>query len=179
MFIEKKVRRYSLLDAGMVCKLMRTDGIFKTSGDDFSDVGKLACFVENNLRAQYVFVMGIDPRHECFVFNPMHTTSCFVAHFAVHPAHRGPVAKQHLIESARYVFQNSPCRAIMGFIRSANLPARLFATDIGMKRIGRTHGTLMFDGCMEDEIIYQCTLEDFNEKYGATSGSVKDRIQKK
>ena len=177
MFIPKpSIHRYSILDAGRLTSLFRSDGIFFAAGDDFSDITKLAAFVENNLRTDHVYILGKDPRYEAFVFLPMHTTSCFSAHFAVKDGHRGREAFGHLVESAKWVFSNTPCRAIMGFIRAANKEARMMASHVGMKRIGRTNGTMTFNGEMVDEIIYQCTINDFNEKYGRTLGAIVKEI---
>lgn len=170
MHIEKKIRRYSLVDAGSLTRLMRDPEIAESAGCDFQDIHMIANFIENNLRASFVFVMGIDPRHECFVFNPMHTTVCFVGHFSVRQDHRGPKAAMHLVQSAKYVFDNSPCRAIMGFIRESNREARMLASHIGMRRIGKTDKTITYRGELVDEIIYQCTMEDFNKKYGDKYG---------
>jgi hypothetical protein len=175
--IQRTVRRYSLVDSGGLTRLFRSPEIFRSCGDDFSDISKLGNFIENNLRAPYVYVMGIDPRHEAFIFIPSHTTSCYVAHFCVRSGYRGREAKEHLILAAKYVFENTPCRAIMGYIRASNKPARMLASTVGMKRIGRTRKTLMFGGEMVDEVIYQCTIEDYNEKYGEIYGRVNnDRI---
>jgi len=173
MFISKpSIHRYSLLDAGQLTKLFRSGGVFTENGDDFADVGKLAAFVENTLRADYIHILGKDPRYEAFVYIPMHTTSCFAAHFVIKEGHRGKDAVKHLVESAQWLFRNTTCRAIMGFIRESNRAACRLAGHVGMKRIGKTHGTLKFHGEMVDEVIYQCTVEDFNEKYGHVLGPV-------
>jgi len=173
MFIPKpSIHRYSILDAGRLTSLFRSDGIFFAAGDDFSDITKLAAFVENNLRTPHVYMLGGDPRHEAFIFLPMHTTSCYAAHFVIKDGHRGKDAIGRLVESAKYVFENTPCMAIMGFIRESNKPACRLAGYVGMGRVGVTRGTLMFGGRMVDEVIYQCTPEDFNKKYGKSLGVI-------
>ena len=170
--IHRHVRRYSLLDAGPLTRLFRNPEIFKACGDDFSDIRKLGYFIENQLRCEQVFIMGIDPRYEAFVFVPGHSTTCFDVHFCVNPDHRGKEAIKHLVQSAKYVFENSPCRSLIGFIRANNREAAMLATYVGMKKIGRTDKTMCFNGEMVDEIIFQCTVDDYNNKYRDIYGEV-------
>ena len=174
MFFQKpSIHRYSILDAGRLTTLFRSGEVFNTVGDDFCDITKLAAFVENSLREPHIYILGDDPRHEAFAYIPMHTTSCYGGHFAIKDGYRGKKAVRDLIGSAQFMFQKTPCEAIMGFIRESNLPACLLAGYVGMKRVGKTHGTLKYHGEMVDEVIYQCNIDDFNLKYGKSFGVIE------
>lgn len=170
--IEKKVRRYNILDSGSLCQLFRTGDIFHKSGDDFSDIQKMANFIENNLRNPSVFVMGLDPRHEAFIFSPMHNMVTFICHTAVRADHRDKTLPRRLAESARYVFLHSSCRALIGFTPETNRAACMLNSFVGMKRIAVTDSTILIGGKLVNEVIFQGTKEMFNARWGKLLGEV-------
>jgi hypothetical protein len=172
VMIEKKVRRYNILDSGSLCKLFRTDDIFYKSGDDFADISKMANFIENNLRNPSVFVMGLDPRYEAFVFSPMHNTTTFICHTAVRADKRDKTIACRLAECARYVFLHSTCEALIGFTPENNRVACMLNAFVGMKRIAVTEKTVRIDGKLVNEVIFQGTKEMFNARWGDLLGRV-------
>jgi hypothetical protein len=171
--IEKPLHRYTNLDSGSLCRLFRSDNIFKeTGGDDFMTPERLMSFIDFSLRNPTIFYLGRDPRYEAFIFSPLHNSVTFLGHTAVRKDHRDNTVSRRAAEAAKWLFQNTPCLSIMGFTRESNRLACMLNGAIGMKRIGKTDKTVRYDGKLENEVIYQCTKDDYNTIWGDTLGRV-------
>lgn len=170
--IEKPIRRYGHLDTGALCKLYRSEDVYIPSADDFSKPQDLMQFVDNCMGSPHIYALGRDPRHEAFIFSPCHNGSTWMAHFAVRKDKRDGTVVKRVAEAGKYIFQNTTCTAIMAFIRDENAPARAVLGQVGMSRIGKTKKTVKFNGEWQDEIIYQCTVDDYNALWGDVLGRV-------
>jgi RimJ/RimL family protein N-acetyltransferase len=119
-----------------------------------------------------MFILGVDSRYEAFIFAPAHNASTYVAHLAIRKDHRDGTIPRRVAEAGKWIFQNTTCKAIMAFIREENIPIKTVLSRIGMKQIGRTSKTLLMGGILHDELIYQCTVDDYNRIWGKELGEV-------
>jgi hypothetical protein len=170
--IERPVRRYALLDAGSLTTLFRSGDVFKESGDDFSDLTKLNNFVENNLRNPSVYVMGVDPRWEAFIFSPMHNTTTYILHIVVRQDRRDNTVPERIALAAKHIFTHTNCLSLVGFVRESNRRMCMLSTFCGMNRKGILHGSQLWNNEPVNEVIYQGTIADFNNRWGKKLGEI-------
>jgi hypothetical protein len=170
--IEKPIFRYGHLETGSLCKLYRSDDVYIPSADDHSNPADLMRFVDNVMGSPHMYVLGRDARHEAFIFSPAHNATTYMAHFAVRKDKRDGTVVRKVAEAGKWIFENTTCRAIMTFIRADNEGARSVLSQLGMKKIGKTDKTVLFGGVYRDELIYQCTMDDFNITWGELLGEV-------
>lgn len=170
--IEKPLHRYGPLDSGSLCKLYRSPDVYIPSADDHTDPKKLQSFVDNCLASPLMFILGVDSRHEAFIFAPAHNASTYLAHLAIRKDKRDGTIPRRVAEAGKWIFQNTSCRAIMCFVREDNKHIRVVLAQVGMKKIGQTKQTVLMDGVWHDELIYQCTIDDYNALWGKELGEV-------
>lgn len=171
--IDKPIFRYGHLQTGELCKLYRSDDVYIPSADDYTKPEHLMRFIDGCIAAPHMYILGRDARHEAFIFAPSHNATTFTAHFAVRKDRRDGSVVRKVAEAGKYVFEHTTCRAIMTFIRKDNEAARSVLGQVGMKRIGETDKTVKFGGVFHDELIYQCTVDDFNALWGNILGRVE------
>lgn len=143
------------------------------SSDDYTKPGDLQNFIDNALSSPVVYVLGRNPKAEAFVFAPSHNATTYQAHIAIKLSHRDGTIARRAAEAGKWLFEHTTCRAIIGFVLEKNRPAKLMQTHIGMKRIGKTSKTVLFNGKYQDEIIYQCTVDDYNALWGDKLGRIE------
>ena len=170
--IEKPLYRYGRLDSGGLCKLFRSPDVYIPSADDHTKPEDIQRFIDNALASPVMYVLGRNPKQEAFIFAPSHNATTYQAHMAVKRENRGPHVVSKVAEAGKWLFDHTTCRAILCFLREENEGARSIMGQIGMKQIGRTHKTVLFNGEYQDELIYQCTVEDYNALWGYTFGEV-------
>ena len=172
MLIEKPIFRYGNLQTGQLCKLYRSEDVYIPSADDYSKPEHLMRFIDGVIGSPHMYILGRDARHEAFIFSPSHNATTFMAHFAVRKDKRDGSVVQKAAEAGKWIFENTTCRAIMAFIRKDNVSARSVLSQMGMKQIGKTDKTVKFNGEFHDELIYQCTVDDYNALWGDILGRV-------
>jgi hypothetical protein len=146
--------------------------VYVPSSDDHTHPADIQLFIDRALASPFFYVLGRHPRREAFIFAPNHNFTTYQAHFAVSERHRDGKTVQKAAEAGKWVFEHTECKAIMAFIREDNAPARVVLGQLGMSRIGKTNKTVLFNGTFLDEIIYQCTIDDFNDIWGEGLGHV-------
>lgn len=172
MVIEKPLYRYSSLDSGALCKLFREPDCYIPSADDHTQPKDIMRFIDNALSADWMFVLGRNPRTEAFIFAPSHNATTYMAHFAVRKDCRDGSVVRKTAEAGKWVFENTTCKSVIAYMREDNLAARSVLGQLGMKQCGRIAKSVLFDGELRDELIYQATIEDFNRLWGGTFGEV-------
>lgn len=170
--IEKPLYRYSQLDAGGLCKLFRQPDVFIPSADDHTQPVDIQRFIDNALASPVMFVLGRNPKTEAFIFAPGHNATTYHAHVAVRKDCRNGQIVKKVAEAGRWIFEQTTCRAVMAFVRRENSGLRSVLGQLGMSRIGKTTKTVLFEGQLQDEIIYQGTVEDYNRLWGEQLGRV-------
>ena len=131
--------------------------------NDKKDIVKLQMVIDHLLVHPNIYFLGTDPRHESFMFSPSHNENTFQAHFAVLPEYR-KFLRQNLIESVGWIFDNTSCTSLIGYIKESNRAACLIASHLGMKRIGVIENSCFTDKFV-NEVIYYGTKETYDKKY--------------
>jgi hypothetical protein len=171
--IEKPLHRYSPIDSGALARLFRSDDVYIPSADDHTNPAEVMNFIDNALASPVIYALGRDPRIEAFIFGPSHNATTFQGHFAVRKDHRGPEIVKKTAEAGKWVFENTRCRSIIAFVREDNRVAQMALGQVGMTRKGVIEKSVFFNGEYINEIIYQCTVDDYNEKWGSLLGRVQ------
>lgn len=170
--IKKPIFRYGRLNAGELCKLYRSGDVYIPSADDYTRPSDVQRFIDAVIESPHMYVLGRDARFEAYIFSPSHNSTTFMAHFAVRKDKRGGNTIKSAAEAGKWIFENTTCTAIITYVREDNIQARAAIGQIGLKRIGKTHNTVKFNGEFRDELIFQCTCEDYNDLWGETLGRV-------
>ena len=158
--IEKPLYRYSALDSGGLCRLYRQKDVFIPSADDNTKPEDIQRFIDNVLITNCMYVLGRNPKTEAFIFGPSHNSTTFLGHFAVRADKRDGSVVRKTVEAAKWIFKNTTCCSIIAFIRKDNKAARSVLAQIGMTRCGKVKDSVLFNGELHDELIYQGTLAD-------------------
>ena len=161
-----------MLDSGMLCRLFRSPDVYTPSSDDFSKPEDVQKFVDAAVSSQHFYILGRNPKAEAYIFAPNHNFATFQAHIGIRKDHRDGSIPKKCAEASKWMFENTTCRTIIGFVREDNTGARSVLAQLGAKRQGKLTGSSLFNGKLVDELIYQLTKDDFNAVWGDTLGVV-------
>jgi hypothetical protein len=160
--IERPLRRYSNLDSGMLVRLFRNEDVFIPSGDDHTKPENIQRFIDYAIGSEHVFILGRDPKREAFIFAPNHNATTYQAHFAVRKDGRDGQVVAKAYEAGTWMEEHSDCRSVISFIRRDNAGARSVLAQLGMRRVGVLTKSVLFNGELVDEIVYQATIDEIH-----------------
>lgn len=163
--ISPTLHRYTTLDSGMLCRLFRSDDVFIPSADDHTKPTDIQRFIDNALASPAIYLLGKDPKREAFIFAPSHNATTYQVHAAVRADSRDRVVSR-VGEAARWIFEHTECRSLISFVREDNAGVRSMLSQAGMTRCGKLKKSVCVSGSLEDELIYQITLEDYLALWG-------------
>ena len=139
--------------------------MFIPSADDHTKPTDIQRFIDNALASPAIYLLGKDPKREAFVFAPSHNATTYQIHVAVRADSRGKVVTR-VGEAARWIFTRTECKSLISFVREDNAGVRSVLAQAGMTRCGKLKKSVMLSGKLEDELIYQATIEDFKALWG-------------
>lgn len=171
--IEKPIFRYGPINSGQLCKLFRSPDVYIPSADDHTSPDDIMNFIDNALASPVMFAIGRDPRYEAFIFAPSHNATTFQAHVAIRADKRDGSVVYKIAEAVKWLFDHTPCRSVISFIREDNKGMRSVLAQGGVTRRGKIKDSVLFDGETRDELIYQMSAQEFNDFWGDQLGRVE------
>lgn len=143
-----------------VNEILGDDAVYPWIKDDYFDerdryrIGTLLIAMPN------IYVLM--PHKDMILFAEPYTRSIFNIHIAVLPNLRGIEAINYVIETSRWIFNNTSCKKIMALIPIFNKRAKQFAINCGYKREGTLTKSFYKNGTMQDQAIYGITMEELS-----------------
>ncbi len=147
--------------------------MYVPSSDDGTKPELIQNFIDNALASPLFYVLGRNPKEEAYIFAPNHNFITFQAHFAVRKDKRDGSIPKRVAEAGKWMFDNTNCRSIITWVREGNNAARSILAQIGMKKVGTTRCSVLFNGEYLDELVYQATVDDYNALWSDELGEVK------
>lgn len=139
-----KIRRCNINDVEIVDKILKHSDVFNFITDDFSlpiDEFTGAPLLENDA----VYVLIDDGESFCSIFIPQNGI-LYSGHQNVLPEIRGKKAVEIGKMMCQWMFNNTNCEKIIGYVPETNKPAKMFAFMMGFKFEHRLTGAMRKDG---------------------------------
>ena len=109
-----------MLDSGMLCRLFRSPDVYTPSSDDFSKPEDVQKFIDAAVSSPHFYILGRNPKTEAYIFAPNHNFATFQAHIGIRKDHRDGSIPERCAEASKWMFENTTCRTIIGFVREDN-----------------------------------------------------------
>ena len=160
-----EIRRYTKKDFIALSALWTRPEVWKGLVDDYTADADAKVVILGYLRNPTVYLVGKDPEKDCFVFVPFGGMGMAEVHtvFAREARHKVQTAR----DAVGWLFENTQYRAVSTFVqidkKERHSLGSFFASACGMNKVGVLPKSFKRDGVFLDQVLYQATLEDYQE----------------
>jgi len=95
-----------------------------------------------------------------FIARPLMGGIVYECHTFVQPVYRGIWAVQAAQKAMDWVFENTPCRKLVGFTPTWNRPALAFARMCGFHKEGQLKKSHLKNGVLYDHVVFGLTKDE-------------------
>jgi hypothetical protein len=141
----------TIKDFEKVHKILSHESVYPYISDDYCPKEPAKDLGENFLGESMVKVLM--PNNDCvFIFIPI-MLSVYHAHMSALPIGRGKIAIREGKQVVEWMFNNTDCVSIIGFIPNFNRLALIYSKLVGLKRIGVIENSFKKNNIFYDQII--------------------------